>query len=98
MLQKTTVPCVDDIEFRLENSRRATIRPPSSKSTFNPENPRRSTERPSGSGPTFSPEHSRWAMKGPSSSESLDGYKTARESFSDSDVGGTLLYSRDVLV
>ena len=87
LLQKTTVPCVDDIEFNPENSRRATKRPPSPGSTFNP---RLSSESPSSSEPTSS-----WAVKGSSCSESTI-YFPARESFSDP--GGALLYQRNVLV
>jgi hypothetical protein len=87
------VPCLNDIEFDPENSRRATERLSSSESTFNPEP---STERSSSSKSAFNPESSRWAMKGSSSSESTRSFKTARESFSDP--GGALLYSRNVLV
>jgi hypothetical protein len=51
VLQKTTVPCVDDLTFEPENSRRATERPCSTKSTSNPlaENSTRAKERSSSS-------------------------------------------------
>ncbi len=49
VLQKTTVPGVDDLMFNPENSRRAMNRPSSSESTFNPESSRRAMERSSSS-------------------------------------------------
>ncbi|KAN0108953.1 hypothetical protein V8E52_009736 [Russula decolorans] len=90
---KTTVPCIDDIEFKPENSTWGTKRPSSSESI--PENSRCTTERSSSSKSKFNPENSTPAMERPSCSESA-GYVTARESFSD--IGGVLLYWRNVLV
>jgi hypothetical protein len=84
------VPHLNDIEFDRENSTWAMERPSGSESSTP------AMERPSSSKLTLNIENSRWAMKGSSSPESTASFKTARESFSD--LGGALLYYRNVLV
>ena len=97
MLQKTTVPCVDDLMYDPENSRLATETPSNSGPTINPDISGRAMERSSSSKSMPNAEISRWASKGSSSSESTVGWKTAHESFSDN-IGGASVYSRNVLV
>jgi len=66
---KTTVPCVDELAFKPENSRRPMERPSSSESSSKPENSGRATERPSSSEST-NPKISRRDMESSSSSKS----------------------------